>query len=59
MTQHFTDAILTAAKASIPQSSGTARLPQFHGGIRTAQLASEPRNEHWLCSNATLPWAVS
>ena len=27
MAQHFTDAILTAAKASIPQSSGTARHP--------------------------------
>ena len=49
MAKHFTSAILTAAKASIPQSSGTTHhvIPQFHGGIRTAQFPSEPRNEHW------------
>ena len=46
MAQHFTNAILTAAKASIPQSSGMAPHPPVPWWIQTAQLPSRLHSYH-------------
>ena len=58
MAQHFTNAILTAAKASILQFSGMARHPPIPWWNRDCALAIQARKQTLTHSNATLPWTI-